>query len=92
MKETTKMINKFYKTQFDKKETKTSKGEIYKKSKQRKQTKRKTSKTKQTNKTKQTKKHEPCSGNIANVIKTLTSFCETERCVGGVVLRLAWSA
>ena len=41
MKETTKMINKFYKTQFDKKENNTSKGEIYKKSKQRKQTKRK---------------------------------------------------
>ena len=41
IKETTKMINKFYKTQFDKKEKNTSKGEIYKKSKQRKQTKRK---------------------------------------------------
>jgi len=36
------MINKFYKTQFDKKEKNTSKGEIYKKSKQRKQTKKNT--------------------------------------------------
>jgi len=35
------MINKFYKTQFDKKEKNMSKGEIYKKSKQRKQTKKK---------------------------------------------------
>jgi len=41
IKEKNKMINKFYKTQFDKKEKNTSKGEIYKKSKQRKQTKKK---------------------------------------------------